>query len=118
MQVNIKLRKINIIRFGTEQKCPNTQKFVIENPGPGQYSAPYLLGNAPKYSIGKEPRGNLKNAEVPGPGQYESNLNNRNKAPQYSISSVRPKTAFNSYVPGPGQYSSTMSDRPKSPCYK
>jgi len=91
----------------------------MDNPGPGQYQQPVMLGDAPKFGFGKEKRVTSARNDNPGPGQYSSGLSNLKKAPVYSISSVRPKTAGgSSVVPGPGQYSVTMTDRPKSPSYK
>jgi hypothetical protein len=60
--------------------------------------------DAPKYSIGKEPRSKSKqNGSIPGPGNYEI-LHRFGDGPKISMSFVRPQSSKASNVPGPGQY--------------
>ncbi len=63
----------------------------------------------------------LGNNATPGPGQYNSNLNDRPKSPSYRIgSSKRNAVGKQTEFPGPGTYEGlnlTTSNRPKSPMW-
>lgn len=113
---------INLLnnRFGQEKKFKNLLGNQVEVPGPGKYEKPGRMGKeGPRFTVGKEERGDKQRAQTPGPGSYEVHLKNKIKAPVYTISEIRPSTALPSKnVPGPGSYDSTFKNRPRTPAYK
>ena len=91
--------------------------------GPGNYEckADAINKTQPKFSFGKEVRGDNRRPMTPGPGQYQYKEFLGKEAPKITMSMKLPKEGDDSrYVPGPGQYNSTNSNyyRPKSPSYK
>ena len=60
-------------------------KNTNENPGPGQYNIPDKVFNGPKYSMATKSGGfdPTKASFAPGPGQYNSNANNRPSSAKY-----------------------------------
>ena len=97
-----------------------------KTPGPGQYQLKPTIGNdGPKITISNyRPLSSMPSSRlmIPGPGQYNSNLNDRQKSPSYKIGSSKrnDNSKYLEYIPGPGQYSpanKTVSNRPKSPTW-
>lgn len=96
-----------------------------KTPGPGTYTYHSIVGNeGPKITISAyRPLTSMlnENNTTPGPGQYQSNLNDRPKSPSYRIgSSKRDMINKNAEFPGPGTYEGlnlTTSNRPKSPTW-
>ncbi len=88
-------------------------------PGPGNYKISEDTGQgAPKFSFGKEERGQNKRPMTPGPGQYQYKEYVGKDGPKITMSS-RPQTSLvKSSDPGPGQYNSTLVSRPTTPSYK
>jgi len=57
---------------------------------------------------------------TPGPGQYNSNLNDKTKSPSYRIGSAKRDVANKNDFPGPATYNAlnmSTSNRPKSPTW-
>ena len=108
-----------IKRFGTDKrdKVENPDFKLI--PGPGNYSIGEDAGKgAPKFSFGKELRGDERRPMTPGPGTYQYKTYVGKDAPKITIS-ARPQTSLSRTMdPGPGQYNSTILHRPKSPSYR
>lgn len=76
---------------------------------------------APKFSFGKELRGQNERPKTPGPGTYQLRACVGNEGPKISISGYRPLSSMSSNrnnMPGPGTYSTNFNDRPKSPSYR
>ena len=95
-----------------------------KTPGPGTYQTQNFIGNdGPKITISSVrpltsmgSSGNL----VPGPGAYNSNLNDMMKSPIYGFGSAKRKNNNKEaeLVPGAGTYSLDLSiSRPKSPTW-
>lgn len=93
-------------------------------PGPGHYIHKSTVGTTgPKFSmLGNRPQSSSSLRDVPGPGQYNINLNNKTKAPSFKIGNEIRSNLNKSAIlnPGPGQYSiqDNSSIRPKSPTWK
>lgn len=90
-------------------------------PGPGNYETRDnpMNRSQPKFSFGKETRGDNRRPQTPGPGQYQCKEFLGKEAPKISMSGKNGKEYNESrYVPGPGQYNGSMINRPKSPSYK
>ena len=126
---NYNLRNDKIIapsyKFGSEKKMGfgnNNSRYV---PGPGnyEYQADILYEKHPKFSFGKELRGDLKSYKTPGPGQYEYKKYIGSEGPKITMS-AKFGSNYNigdkRYVPGPGQYNSTNTNnyRIKYPAYR
>ncbi len=88
-------------------------------PGPGNYTYTDAPGQgAPKFSFGKEERGDSRRPMTPGPGQYQYKGYVGKEGPKISMSS-RPQTSLSRAAePGPGHYYSTVLTRPTSPSYR
>lgn len=92
-------------------------------PGPGQYQYKQYVGkDGPKITISSRPNtSGGSRSFVPGPGQYNANLSNKNKSPSYRIGSAKRDGGFEYLMnnPGPAQYSPNhnVSNRPKSPAW-
>ena len=110
-------------KFGTEKKdgLDLAQAKYVPGPGNYEYKADAINKTQPKFSFGKEVRGDNKRPMTPGPGQYQYKEFLGKEATKITMSMKLPKEGDDSrYVPGPGQYNSTNSNyyRPKSPSYK
>ena len=110
-------------KFGTEKKdgLDLAQTKYVPGPGNYEYKADAINKTQPKFSFGKEVRGDNRRPMTPGPGQYQYKEFLGKEAPKITMSMKLPKEGDDSrYVPGPGQYNSTNSNyyRPKSPSYK
>jgi hypothetical protein len=109
--------------FGHQKKSDMSlahSKFV---PGPGNYefNADILHLKNPKFSFGKELRGEEKIKKTPGPGQYEYKKFVGIEAPKITMSAKYRKDPKDmALFPGPGQYNSINANkyRPKTPAYK
>lgn len=111
--------------FGNEKKHDMSfphSKFV---PGPGNYNfnADLLHEKHPKFSFGKEIRGDELYPKTPGPGQYDYKHFIGKEAPKITMSPKYInglKIGDNTFVPGPGQYNNINANnyRPKTPSYK
>jgi len=92
-----------------------------KTPGPGTYQFKTCIGNeGPKISISTRRPGSAANL-TPGPGQYQTNLNDKPKSPSYGIGSAkRSMRNSNAEFPGPGTYgalSVSTSLKPNSPTW-
>ena len=111
-------------RFGKDQKIKDPNFTYMKNPGPGNYEFVEDLktSTAPKFSFGKEMRGDDKRPNTPGPGQYNYKNSIGETGPKISMSFVRPMTATGSKdklsVPGVGQYTLNMNTHTKAPQFK
>ena len=115
--------KVPCYKFGTEKKdgLDLAQAKYVPGPGNYEYKADAINKANPKFSFGKQTRGNDKRPMTPGPGQYQYKEYIGKEAPKISMSAKYGNQPSESkYVPGPGQYSATNSNyyRPKSPSYK
>ncbi len=54
---------------------------------------------------------------TPGPGQYNSNLNDKTKSPSYRIGSAKRNTGNRNDFPGPGTYTALNLSINKSPTW-
>ena len=112
-------------KFGHDKKRGLEYDNARYVPGPGnyEYNADILHEKHPKFSFGKELRGDNKGYKTPGPGQYEYKKYIGNDGPKITMSAK-----FNSrlaegdqrYVPGPGQYDETNTNKykNKNPSYR
>lgn len=102
--------------FGKE---PRSQSARPKTPGPGTYQAKSFIGNdGPKISISSvRPLTSMSRGDNPGPGQYNSNLNDKLKSPSYRFGSSKRKTNNKEaeLVPGAGSYN--PQERTKSPTW-
>ena len=126
---NYNLRSEKIIvpsyKFGHEKKMGLEYANSRYVPGPGnyEYTADILHEKHPKFSFGKESRGDSKKYKTPGPGQYEYKKFVGSEGPKITMS-AKFGSAYNigdrKYVPGPGQYNSTNTNnyRTKYPAYR
>ena len=124
---NLRKEKINVpsYRFGHEKKMGLEYANSRYVPGPGnyEYQADILYEKHPKFSFGKELRGDLKSYKTPGPGQYEYKKYIGSEGPKITMS-AKFGSNYNigdkRYVPGPGQYNSTNTNnyRIKYPAYR
>lgn len=104
--------------FGKEMRSQSARP---KTPGPGSYQAKNFIGNdGPKITISSVrpltsmgSTGNL----APGPGAYNSNLNDRLKAPSYGFGSSKRNQGNKEAerVPGAGSYN--PGERGKSPTW-
>ena len=112
--------------FGKEDK---SRKIRPSTPGPGTYQQKNFIGNdGPKIHISSvRPKssssmGNSRSL-LPGPGAYNTNLNDKICSPKYGFGSAK-RTGINkeaSSIPGAGSYNplnNSVSNRPKSPGWK
>ena len=82
-------------------------------PGPGNYEfqADILYEKHPKFSFGKELRGDSKKYKTPGPGQYEYKRFIGSEGPRITMSAkFSSSIGERKNVPGPGQYNSTNTN--------
>ena len=101
-------------KFGTERKDGlnlATSKYV---PGPGnyEYNADAINVKHPKFSFGKELRGDNKRPMTPGPGTYAHKQYVGKEGPKITMSSkygFDPVQGDARYVPGPGMYNNADS---------
>ncbi len=108
-------------KFGHEKKHKEPDFTYLKSPGPGTYNFDNIVVSQamPKFSFGKEDRGNNTRPKTPGPGTYEAKKVMGNDGPKISISNIRPNTGFKNENPGPGTYlPSTSFTKSKSPEYK
>ena len=117
------LLKTHSYRFGHEKKNKEPDFTYLKSPGPGTYDLkenPLTSTNSmPKFSFGKEERGNKSRPKTPGPGAYEAKKSMGNEGPKIAMSFVRPNTAFKNENPGPGTYlPNTTFTKNKSPEYR
>jgi hypothetical protein len=80
-------------------------KPIPQNPGPGFYNYKNdLFPQGPRYTMAYLPK-EAKIEIKPGPGQYNTNFNDKQKEPVYSIGrSNRPDLVKDNKNPGPGFY--------------
>ena len=112
-------------KFGNDKKRGLEYDNARYVPGPGnyEYNADILHEKHPKFSFGKEIRGDSKAYKTPGPGQYEYKHYIGNEAPKITMSAKfdsRLAQGDTRYVPGPGQYNeiNTNKYRNKTPAYR
>lgn len=110
-------------KFGSEKKggLENMNTRYVPGPGNYEYNADILYGKNPKFSFGKEVRGDSKPTATPGPGQYEYKKFIGNEAPKITMSAkYRILDNDKKYMPGPGQYNETNANkyRNKNPSYR
>lgn len=111
-------------KFGTEKKDGLDLAQAKYVPGPGHYNQNnynILNKSQPKFSFGKEQRGDSRRPMTPGPGNYEYKQYIGKEAPKITMSSKLPKEQSESrFVPGVGSYNPTNINnyRPKSPSYR
>lgn len=103
--------------FGKEVR---NQTARPKTPGPGTYQAKNFIGNeGPKISISSvRPQSAMgTDNKNPGPGQYNSNLNDKLKSPSYRFGSSKRRTNNKEaeLVPGAGSYN--PQERAKSPTW-
>ena len=113
-------------KFGNEKKdgLNLAQSRYVPGPGNYEYNADAINVNAPKFSFGKEVRGDNKRPKTPGPGQYSYKEYIGKEGPKITMSSklaFDPRLGDNRFVPGPGMYNNTQSyifNHNKAPSYK
>ena len=124
---NLRSEKINVpsYKFGHEKKMGLEYANSRYVPGPGnyEYQADILHEKHPKFSFGKELRGDSKRYKTPGPGQYEYKKFIGSEGPRITMSAKFGSSYYlgdKRYVPGPGQYNSTNTNnyRNKNPAYR
>lgn len=122
---NVRNDNLNVpsYKFGNDEKRGLEYGNARYVPGPGnyEYNADALHEKYPKYSFGKEKRGDLLPNKTPGPGQYEYKNFIGKEAPKITMSAKYGSRQGDSrYVPGPGQYDQTNTNkyRPKTPAYR
>lgn len=95
-----------------------------EDPGPGNYSpnADIQHTSQPKFSFGKEPRGDHTKPIKPCPGDYDFKMKFGNEGPVSSMhGSINPSGGMNRSFetsPGPGAYLPNMYTKPSPPGFK
>ena len=89
------------------------------NPGPGQYNVPDRFPNGPKYSMATKAGAfdPTKTSFAPGPGQYNSNTNNRPSSAKYTMR-AKPYPKNREVTPGPGNYNLRSDKQLEVPSYK
>jgi hypothetical protein len=112
--------KTHSAKFGTDGKCKDPTHTYIKNPGPGNYEfdREKINQTAPKFSFGKEERGNNNRPKTPGPGTYQPKAKMGNEGSKISMSFNRPLTGVKNENPGPGTYQMNLKDKNKAPEYK
>lgn len=112
-------------KFGNDKKRGLEYEGSKYVPGPGnyEYNADLLHEKHPKFSFGKEARGDSMRQRTPGPGQYDYKHFIGKEGPKITMSAKfnnGPADGDTRYVPGPGQYNdiNTNKYRPKTPAYK
>jgi hypothetical protein len=93
--------------FGKENR---SQSARVKTPGPGTYQTKNFIGNeGPKITIsGVRPQSSIITGNLnPGPGAYNSNLNDKTNNPSYGFGKSKRKTNNKEaeLVPGAGTYS-------------
>ena len=122
---NSKQLEVPSYKFGHEEKKGLEYANSRYVPGPGnyEYNADVLHEKHPKFSFGKEKRGESATYKTPGPGQYEYKKYIGKEGPRITMSAkLGPNIGQGDtrYVPGPGQYDETNTNkyRNKTPAYK
>ena len=112
-------------KFGHDKKRGLEYDNARYVPGPGnyEYNADILHEKHPKFSFGKEIRGDSKGYKTPGPGQYEYKNYIGKEGPKITMSAKfnsRLQEGDRRYVPGPGQYDETNTNKykNKNPSYR
>ena len=112
-------------KFGHDKKRGLEYDNARYVPGPGnyEYNADILHEKHPKFSFGKEVRGDSKAYKTPGPGQYEYKNYVGKEGPKITMSAKfnsRLQEGDKRYVPGPGQYDETNTNKykNKNPSYR
>ena len=112
-------------KFGHDKKRGLEYDNARYVPGPGnyEYNADILHEKHPKFSFGKETRGDSKGYKTPGPGQYEYKNYIGKEGPKITMSAKfnsRFQEGDRRYVPGPGQYDETNTNKykNKNPSYR
>ena len=112
-------------KFGHDKKRGLEYDNARYVPGPGnyEYNADILHEKHPKFSFGKEVRGDSKGYKTPGPGQYEYKNYVGKEGPKITMSAKfnsRLQEGDRRYVPGPGQYDETNTNKykNKNPSYR
>ena len=103
--------------FGKEMRSQTARP---KTPGPGTYQIKNFIGNdGPKIHISSvRPLTSMGNSgNQPGPGAYNSNLNDKLKSPSYGFGSSKRNNSNKEAerVPGAGSYNPT--ERGKSPTW-
>ena len=122
---NSKQLEVPSYKFGHEEKKGLEYANSRYVPGPGnyEYNADALHEKHPKFSFGKEKRGESASYKTPGPGQYEYKKFIGNEGPKITMSAKLGSNLGQGdtrYVPGPGQYDETNTNkyRNKTPSYR
>ena len=107
--------------FGKDKKKGLEYDNARYVPGPGnyEYTADILHEKHPKFSFGKEIRGDNKSYKTPGPGQYEYKNFIGKEGPRITMS-AKFRTKIGENNPGPGQYDETNTNKykNKTPSYR
>lgn len=119
-KIDSDLLKTHSYKFGTETKHKEPNFTYIKSPGPGNYDydRAKVTSAAPKFSFGKELRGDNSRARTPGPGQYEAKKIMGNDGPKIGMSFHRPLSQMGNKNPGPGTYQPNLTNKNKSPEYR
>lgn len=94
--------------FGYGERSSLNKSSIV--PGPGAYTTPVKIGEAPKYFMGAkiEDLSSIKRAkDVPGPGQYNPVIEfTKRKDGCFSVGRGmrQPLDGKKNFVPGPGNY--------------
>ena len=113
-------------KFGTQKKDGLNLAASRYVPGPGnyEYNADAINVKNPKFSFGKEIRGNDRRPMTPGPGQYSYKQFVGKEGPKITMSAklgFDPRNYDNRFVPGPGMYNNSQSynfNHRKAPAYR
>lgn len=110
-------------KFGTDKKDGLAYGKGKFTPGPGNYefNADALHQKYPKFSFGKEARGNENRVKTPGPGSYEYKKYVGAEAPKITMSmKLGSSLSGNKANPGPGAYNEINPNNYKSkmPSYR
>ena len=111
-------------KFGTQKKdgLDLAQSRYVPGPGNYEYNADAINVKNPKFSFGKELRGDNRRPNTPGPGQYSYKQFIGKEGPRITMSAKLGNTASDSkYYPGPGMYNNSQSynfNHTKAPAYR
>ena len=113
-------------KFGHERKdgLDLAQAKYVPGPGNYEYNADAINVKHPKFSFGKEVRGNDRRPMTPGPGTYAHKQYVGKEGPHITMSAkygFDPVQGDARYVPGPGMYNNSQSylaNHYKAPSYK
>ena len=123
---NDKYLNVPSYKFGNDKKRGLINENSKYYPGPGnyEYNADVLHEKHPKFTFGKESRGETQRYKTPGPGQYNYKKYIGYEGPKISMSKKFNNNGIyngeTDNVPGPGQYNNINANnyRPKTPAYK